>query len=179
MLKISLLVLLLALGLFEQLFKAFFLGNSRHDGLDIMDLTLTPVVHLLEGVLLVGDHMAHLILERLCVWIVEDHLVWAVLGVAIHIEVFVLVEDAHKYLVVCDLKSLVIAEVSQILLQRLHLHEDFLGKEGELSHNAIEALFISKIVHTFVDISDFTGSLNHSSVGDTRQAVQHLFDISG
>ncbi len=153
-LQVGLRVGLLGLSLLKQLLKVLLLCYRVHYSLDVVYLALAPVVHVVEGVLLVVDHVLHLLLDLAALGVIEDEELLLSFGIVRHVEVLVLVDEGLEHAVVADALEASLAELAQILLHALHLKEHLLGKDRELSHYIVKTLLVSEVIVALLHIGD-------------------------
>lgn len=118
---------------------------------------------MIEGVLLIVIHVLHLFLELLLFLIIQDELIRVVIGIAVDVEVLILVQEGHKNAVVGNGLHTDITEVGETLLHGFHLKKNFLGIDGEFSDNLAETFLISEVVVSLVNFGDLAESLNHGA----------------
>ncbi len=100
--KIRLGVGLLGLSLFQKPFECVALCDGIYNSFNVIYLSFTPVVHMIKRVLLIIDHMLHLLLETVGLRVIQNEEILLSLSVCGHIEVFVLVDESLQHSVVAD-----------------------------------------------------------------------------
>lgn len=122
--------------------------------------------------------MIHRFLHLGALGIVENEKFLLSLSVVGHVQVLVLVEEGLEHSIVADALKTHLAELRQILLHCLHLQEDLLGVDSELSHNVVVALFVCKIVVALLDISYLAKRLDQFTSGGSDKSIEHFLKVT-
>ncbi len=136
------------------------------------------MVHVVEGVLLVVDHVLHLLFDLAALGVIEDEELLLSFGIVRHVEVLVLVDEGLEHAVVTNALEASLAELAQILLHALHLKEHLLGKDRELSHYIVKTLLVSEVIVALLHIGDLTQGFYQLAGSRSNESIQHLFEVT-
>ncbi len=176
--QVGLRVRLLRLRLLQHLLKSLLLCNCVDYRLDVVYLALAPVIHMIEGVFLVVNHVIHLFLHLAALGVVEDEEFLLAFGVVRHVQVLILVKQRLQNAVVAYALQSHLAELRQILLHAFHLEEDFLSVDGKLGHHVVKALLVREVIVALLDISDIVKRFNQFTSAGSNESIKHLLEVA-